>query len=64
MALRKTEEAERAFMRAGTAMKRMGPHLANNDQKLALIALEAGLEEMCTGLAALAVAVRNVYDKN
>jgi hypothetical protein len=64
MALRKTEEAERAFKRAGITIDRMTPHLAKGDQNLALMALAAGLKEMCDGLAALSVGVRNVYDKN
>ena len=62
MGLRKTEEAERAFRRAGTNIDRMIPHLSRDDQKLALIALAAGLKEMTDGLAALSVAVRNVFD--
>jgi hypothetical protein len=37
---------------------RMIPHLAKDDQKLALIALAAGLKEMCDGLAALHLLAR------
>ena len=61
--LRKSEQAERAFMRGGFVMDRMIGHLAKHEQELALVALASGLKEMCDGLAALSVAVRNVYDK-
>lgn len=63
MTLKSTEKAENAFNRGGTAIERMVGHLAKDDQKLALIALSAGLGEMCDGLAALAVAIRESSGK-